>query len=89
MQKDSTCFYWVLSFSVIRQLPVFSKIRQKCGRSSWLYHFLSLTNNSIVIPKEIRRTLPIRESDLLLKILTLCDRHLWTMEQLRMRLGYQ
>lgn len=43
----------------------------------------------IVIPKEIRRTLQIREGDALLKTLIAEDRYLWAMEQLRMRLGSQ
>ena len=36
----------------------------------------------IVIPKEIRRTLRIREGDPLLKSLTGTDRYLWAMEKL-------
>lgn len=40
----------------------------------------------IVIPKEIRRTLRIREGDPLLKTLTELDRYLWGMEQLQKRL---
>ena len=36
----------------------------------------------IVIPKEIRRTLRIREGDPLLKTLTPSDRYLWAMGQL-------
>ena len=40
----------------------------------------------IVIPKEIRRTLRIREGDPLLKTLTVSDRYLWTMKQLQKRL---
>ena len=39
----------------------------------------------IVIPKEIRRTLRIREGDPLLKTLTQTDRYLWAMGQLEMR----
>ena len=35
----------------------------------------------IVIPKEIRRTLRIREGDPLLKTLTVSDRYLWAMKQ--------
>ena len=41
----------------------------------------------IVIPKEIRRTLRIREGDPLLKSLTQTDRYLWAMEQLGRKLG--
>ena len=41
----------------------------------------------IVIPKEIRRTLKIREGDLPLKTLTVSDRYLWAMEQLAKRFG--
>ena len=41
----------------------------------------------IVIPKEIRRTLRIREGDPLLKTLTLTDRYLWAMGQLQNRIG--
>ena len=41
----------------------------------------------IVIPKEIRRTLKIREGDPLLKTLTVSDRYLWAMEQLTKRFG--
>lgn len=40
----------------------------------------------IVIPKEIRRTLRIREGDPLLKTLTMSERYLWAMERLAMRL---
>lgn len=36
----------------------------------------------IVIPKEIRRTLRIREGDPLLKTLTPSDRYLWAVERL-------
>lgn len=43
----------------------------------------------IVIPKEIRRTLRIREGDPSLKTLTVSDRYLWAIEQLRVRLGCQ
>lgn len=41
----------------------------------------------IVIPKEIRRTLRIREGDPLLKALTGLDGYLWAMERLKKRLG--
>ena len=41
----------------------------------------------IVIPKEIRRTLRIREGDPLLKTLTVNDRYLWAMGKLEKRLG--
>ena len=37
----------------------------------------------IVIPKEIRRTLRIREGDPLLKTLTVEDGYLWAMEMLQ------
>ena len=40
----------------------------------------------IVIPKEIRRTLRIREGDPLLKTLTVCERYLWAMKILHQRL---
>ena len=40
----------------------------------------------IVIPKEIRRTLRIREGDPSLKTLTMSERYLWAMERLAMRL---
>ena len=40
----------------------------------------------IVIPKEIRRTLRIREGDPLLKTLTVNDKYLWAMERLSKRL---
>ena len=40
----------------------------------------------IVIPKEIRRTLRIREGDPLLKTLTVRERHLWAMRTLHHRL---
>lgn len=40
----------------------------------------------IVIPKEIRRTLRIREGDPLLKTLTGMDGYLWAMEKLSGRL---
>ena len=39
----------------------------------------------IVIPKEIRRTMRIREGDPLLKTLTQTDRYLWAMGQLARR----
>ena len=41
----------------------------------------------IVIPKEIRRTLRIREGDPLLKTLTVCDRYVWAMKVLQERIG--
>ena len=41
----------------------------------------------IVIPKEIRRTLRIREGDPLLKTLTVNERYLWAMKVLHDRLG--
>ena len=41
----------------------------------------------IVIPKEIRRTLRIREGALLLKTLTVSERYLWAMELLQKRFG--
>ena len=41
----------------------------------------------IVIPKEIRRTLRIRESDPSLKTLTVTDGYLLAMEMLQKRLG--
>jgi AbrB family looped-hinge helix DNA binding protein len=41
----------------------------------------------IVIPKEIRRTLRIREGDPLLKTLTVNDRYLWAMNMLQGRIG--
>ena len=41
----------------------------------------------IVIPKEIRRTLRIREGDPLLKTSTVCNQYLWAMEMLQNRLG--
>jgi AbrB family looped-hinge helix DNA binding protein len=41
----------------------------------------------IVIPKEIRRTLRIREGDPLLKTLTVTDRYLWAMNMLQGRIG--
>ena len=40
----------------------------------------------IVIPKEIRRTLRIREGDPLLKTLTVSARYLWAMKMLSQRL---
>ena len=39
----------------------------------------------IVIPKEIRRTLRIREGDPLLKTLSIEDRYLWAMRMLQKR----
>ena len=42
----------------------------------------------IVIPKEIRRTLRIREGDPLLTTLTVTDGYLWAMGTLTKRLGY-
>ena len=41
----------------------------------------------IVIPKEIRRTLRIREGDPLLKTLTVNQRYLWAMKMLQGRIG--
>ena len=41
----------------------------------------------IVIPKEIRRTLRIREGDPLLKTLTVCDQYLWAMKMLIVKIG--
>ena len=41
----------------------------------------------IVIPKEIRRTLRIREGDPLLKTLRVEDRYLWAMKMLQIRLS--
>ena len=41
----------------------------------------------IVIPKEIRRTLRIREGDPLLKTLRVEDRYLWVMNMLQGRIG--
>ena len=41
----------------------------------------------IVIPKEIRRTLRIREGDAMLKTLTVRDRYLWAVTKLQIRLG--
>ena len=43
----------------------------------------------IVIPKEIRRTLRIREGDPLLKTLTVWERYLWAMKALYDRVGIQ
>ena len=40
----------------------------------------------IVIPKEIRRTLRIREGDPLLKTLTQTDKYLWALKMLSQRL---
>ena len=41
----------------------------------------------IAIPKEIRRTLRIREGDPLLTTLTVSERYLWAMELLQKRFG--
>ena len=41
----------------------------------------------IVIPKEIRRTLRIREGDPLLKTLTGSERYLWAMRMLIVKIG--
>ena len=41
----------------------------------------------IVIPKEIRRTLRIREGDPSLKTLTVTDGYLWAMKMLVGRIG--
>ena len=41
----------------------------------------------IVIPKEIRRTLRIREGDPLLTTLTVSERYLWAVTKLQIRLG--
>ena len=41
----------------------------------------------IVIPKEIRRTLRIREGDPLLKILTVSEKYLWAMDTLAKCVG--
>ena len=41
----------------------------------------------IVIPKEIRRTLKIREGDPLLKTLTVSEQYLWAMKMLNNRLA--
>ena len=41
----------------------------------------------IVIPKEIRRTLRIREGDPLLKTLTVYEQYLWAMKILNNRLA--
>ena len=41
----------------------------------------------IVIPKEIRRTLRIREGDPLLTTMTVNERYLWAMKMLTVRLG--
>lgn len=43
----------------------------------------------IVIPKEIRRTLRIREGDPLLTSLTQAGRYLWAMESLQKRLCWR
>ena len=42
----------------------------------------------IVIPKEIRRTLRIREGDPLLKTLTPTDGYLWAMHAFVKRMGF-
>ena len=42
----------------------------------------------IVIPKEIRRTLRIREGDPLLTTLTVNEQYLWALRTLLKRLGY-
>ena len=41
----------------------------------------------IVIPKEIRRTLRIREGDPLLTTLTVSEKYLWAATKLQIRLG--
>ena len=41
----------------------------------------------IVIPKEIRRPLRIREGDPLLKTLTVNERYLWATKMLEQRIG--
>ena len=41
----------------------------------------------IVIPKEIRRTLRIREGDPLLTTLTMSEKYLWAMKILQGRIG--
>ena len=41
----------------------------------------------IVIPKEIRRTLRLRERDPLLKTLTVNEKYLWAMKILHNRIG--
>ena len=41
----------------------------------------------IVIPKEIRRTLRIREGDPSLKTLTVSEKYLWAMKMLTARIG--
>ena len=41
----------------------------------------------IVIPKEIRRTLRIREGDPLLPTLTMSEKYLWAMKMLTVRIG--
>ena len=43
----------------------------------------------IVIPKEIRRTLRIREGDPLLKTLRAEERYLWAMKNLHNRISIQ
>lgn len=41
----------------------------------------------IVIPKEIRRTLRIREGNPLLTTLTVSEKYLWAVTKLQIRLG--
>jgi AbrB family looped-hinge helix DNA binding protein len=41
----------------------------------------------IVIPKEIRRTLRIREGDPLLTTLTVCEKYLWAMQKMIHRIA--
>ena len=41
----------------------------------------------IVIPKEIRRTLRIREGDPLLTTLTVSEKYIWAVTKLQIRLG--
>ena len=41
----------------------------------------------IVIPKEIRRTLRIREGDPRLTTLTMSEKYLWAMKMLTVRIG--
>ena len=40
----------------------------------------------VVIPKEIRRTMRIREGDPLLKTLTVTNRYIWALDELKKRL---